>query len=514
MGVFGSRGLARGRIVAVIVAGGLLAGGCAGESQPVAAASSELRIAWVGPPTTLDPAREPSLVTRPYQMAVYDRLVEVLPDATLGPMLATSWEFSADGLALTMQLREDVTFHDGTAFDAAAVVANIERSKTLEESTVKERLSKVTAVKAVNDHEVRFELSQPMVNLPAELGTSIGMMISPRALNRADLDSNPAGSGPYKVTEFEAGERVVYEPATDYWDDRVDPVDRLELSFVAENSARMNALRTGAVDVINLRPSMLADAEALQRDGSHKIYEFSTATYYGMFFDYSKAPFDDERVRAAISMAVNRKDISENLLDGTCTPTAQIFTDAQQPYDAELESITPFDPDRSKQLLAEAGHGDGLVLESVSLTLSPQREVAEVLQEQFADVGITLKLKPMDGSEAVSSFWLEGNQRALIAHTTASADFGYTVAQFVSRNPAGPPDGVAELAQKAANPTASDSERAALYTQIAKIVAEGHYQVPICSPMQLWLATSNVQNVDDMPWTFSNVYDPRYLTVS
>src|SRR5690349_19430601 len=157
------------------------------------------RVAWVQP-TSLDPHKS-SIAADLYVLeAFYDRLVHQSPDVEAIPGLATSWTFSADGKQMNMKLRNDVTFHDGLAFNAAAVKQNIERALTLPTSAVKGDLAMVDRVEVVNDYEVAFLLKGPAASLPLVLSAQAGMMISPSALNNPDLDQKPVGAGMFKVT--------------------------------------------------------------------------------------------------------------------------------------------------------------------------------------------------------------------------------------------------------------------------------------------------------------------------
>lgn len=141
----------------------------------------------------------------------YDRLVHQDPDGNPVPGLATEWEFSDDGLALTFSLREGVTFHDGAVFDAAAVKANIERAQTVEGGSHIGDLAVITSIGVLDELEVRFLLDGAAPQLPLVLSDRAGAMVSPAAFDNGDLDVAPVGAGMYRVTEYVAGDRVVYE---------------------------------------------------------------------------------------------------------------------------------------------------------------------------------------------------------------------------------------------------------------------------------------------------------------
>src|SRR5262249_1714560 len=141
-------------------------------------AEGQLVVAWAGPMTSLDPHRVGNSADQVYLFLMYDRLTRLDTDLTIKPMLAKSWGFGADGRTLTLQLRDDVTFHDGTPFNAAAVKANLERAKQIDRSTVTNLLASIESIEAVGDYEVRLNLKEGEGgNLPAVLATSAGAMI-------------------------------------------------------------------------------------------------------------------------------------------------------------------------------------------------------------------------------------------------------------------------------------------------------------------------------------------------
>lgn len=178
------------------------AGGPTGELDSAAV----LRVTASAPTRNLDPYLQTSYGGWGYITPVFDRLTVVDGDGALKPALAESWEFAPDGTYLELRLRKDVTFHDGTPFDAAAVAANIDRGKTMEGSTVTAALSDITGVEAVDDHTVRLMLVPGTgVELPGVFTTNVGMMVSPRAIESgADLRNDPgtSGSGAFLVREY------------------------------------------------------------------------------------------------------------------------------------------------------------------------------------------------------------------------------------------------------------------------------------------------------------------------
>ena len=183
------------------------------------AMAAELKIGLGSDADVLDPAQSRTFVGRIVYTAMCDKLVDVSPDLKIMPQLATEWTWSDDGKELTMKLREGVKFHDGTPFNAEAVVATIDRNMTLPESRRKSELSSVEKVEAIGEHEVKFKLKAPDVTLLAQLSDRAGMIVSPKAAKElgANFGSQPVCAGPFKFVERVQQDRIVLEKFQDYW---------------------------------------------------------------------------------------------------------------------------------------------------------------------------------------------------------------------------------------------------------------------------------------------------------
>ena len=183
-----------------------------------------------------DPATSASGYTITFQGLVYDRLVHTAPDGSLVPGLAESWEYSPDGTVLTFHLREGVQFQDGAVFDAAAVKANIERSQTLEGSTLAAELARIAEVVVVDPQTVELHLSSADATLPAVFSGRSGAMISPNSLADPQLDRTPVGAGMFKLVEFAEGSDFAVERWDGYWDPDAVKVKRIEVKVLPDTA--------------------------------------------------------------------------------------------------------------------------------------------------------------------------------------------------------------------------------------------------------------------------------------
>ncbi|KKK75987.1 hypothetical protein LCGC14_2868220 [marine sediment metagenome] len=175
------------------------------------AQAADFRFALESDPDVLDPDQSRTFVGRIVYAALCDKLVDITPELELVPQLATEWSWNEDGTQLTMKLREGVTFHDGTPFDAEAVAANIERSQTMEESRRKSEVASITGTEVLGAQEIRIDLAQPDATLLAQFADRAGMMVSPTAAAEAgaDFGLNPVCSGPFKFEERVAPDKIV-----------------------------------------------------------------------------------------------------------------------------------------------------------------------------------------------------------------------------------------------------------------------------------------------------------------
>lgn len=342
----------------------------------------------------LDPDVVDSIWIQRPMWLVYDRLLHISPDGELRPGLASDWE-QVDPLTLRMQLREGVTFHDGTTFDAEAVLANFERSATLESaaSSVRDAAQLIDEVEVVDPYEIVIRLTEPSSSFPFSLATNLGAMISPEALDNADLDIAPVGAGMFSFVEFDPNSRILVERNEDYWDSDAVNVAEVEMLFQPESETRSSAVRAGEVDLTFLEPRQVATIEQtdLQLLMAEKLTTFVVVQ------NFERAQLGDIRVRRAIRHAVNGEAIAEQLTFGTGVATSQPFPPGYPGFNSDYPpDYYEYDPERSQELLAEAGFPDGIELDLLVLNREQDRQLAEVLQQQLGQGGITLNLQVVD----------------------------------------------------------------------------------------------------------------------
>src|SRR5471030_2267151 len=217
-----------------------------------AAAQSTLRIGLAEDPDVLDPTLARTFVGRIVFNSLCDKLFDLDEKLNIVPQLATSHTWSGDHKALTLKLRQGVTFHDGEKFDAAAVKFNIERHKTMAGSNRRGELAPVASVDVVDPATVRLNLSAPFSPLLAQLADRAGMMVSPKAA-QAEGDkfgAHPVCSGPFKFVERVAQDRIVLERYPNYWNKAEIHLDKVVYLPFVDSTVRLANLRSGQLDII------------------------------------------------------------------------------------------------------------------------------------------------------------------------------------------------------------------------------------------------------------------------
>lgn len=337
--------------------------------------------------SSYDPSQAQEGHFMPFYQAVYDPLIRRLPNGDLAPMLATEWSLDETQTTLTLKLRNDVTFSDGTPFNAEAVKANLDafRAGTGPQAST---VATVSSVEVVDEFTVAIHLLAPTPALPIYLSNAAGLMASPKALGTEGIATVPVGSGPYLLdtSNYTPGALYTFVANENYWNPELVKFDKVVMTAMPDLTARVNALLTGQMDAGQIDAASAAQVEA----GGVKVQALEDNQQGLFLFDRegkTNPALGDVRVRQAINMAFDRKAFVDQMLLGYGSVTNQIFSPATMAHKAELENYYPYDPDKARQLLAEAGYGNGLTL-NLGSSNPPETQLAAVKQ-YLADIGIT-----------------------------------------------------------------------------------------------------------------------------
>src|SRR5262247_2523012 len=408
------RGLLAGRIV-LLPALVILSLGAAREVTVQPSPAGEAVMAWpiTIAPTWFDPSTAPPQIT-PFGIlyAVHDAVVRPLPGQKMGNSLGESWTESPDGLTYEFKLRRGPAFHNGDPVTAEDVKFSFERYKG---TGAKELNLHVRQVEVIDPLTVRFVLKEPWPDFMTFYGTTAtaaGIVVPKKYLTQVGDDAlrkHPIGAGPYKLVSHTPGVEVVLEANPDYWR-RVPTVKRLILKSVPEVTTRIAMLKKSEVDMAFLLEG--PDAENLTRDKRFSLVATRHAS--AMWIEFAeqwdpRSPWHDRRVRLAVNHALDRKAISETACLGYCPP-AGIVVPPVMDYALQVEPPL-YDPQKAKQLLAEAGYPKGF--DAGDFTPLPGFwTTGEAAVNYLSAVGIRAKLRPMERA-AFYAAWQEKKLRNL-----------------------------------------------------------------------------------------------------
>jgi peptide/nickel transport system substrate-binding protein len=461
-----------------------------------------LNVTTDGPPTLLDPHQEPTQGVTPYWTPLYDTLTDINIAGEVNPRLATSWEYSDDGLSLVFQLRDDATFHDGTPVDAAAVKASLDRARTLEKSTMKNLLTSVADVQASGPNEVSLTLSTFDRSLPSVLGTAAGAVINPKAVAAGtDLTATSDGSGPYVVTEFVPNEKVTYARAEDEnWDPTAGKLGGFTLSVLTDYQVALNGLQAGQYDLIRLN-GLGAQITQATDSGDFTAARLGPLQTLSFWLNVTDPALKDERVRQAFAYALDRDAIVQAVFDqgSECQAQSQMY-----PFpgdDLYVEDYDPYhyDPAKAKQLLEEADAvGTSVLITDIGATNTGN--LMQAAQPMLEAAGFKVELARGAGAAVATGFQQNQFQIAVIPNSRQpSADITlnrywlttgpYHLAQGIDQE-------IVASMDKLDDPKLSDDEVHAGYEDIAKQLAALAALVPACTPTWSLLGDNNIVNVD------------------
>jgi peptide/nickel transport system substrate-binding protein len=372
----------------------LLACATLGQAQSL----PNLRVGLAEDPDVLDPSLARTFVGRLVFAALCDKLLEIDEKLTIQPQLATSWEWSADGKALTMKLRPGVTFHDGEKFDAAAVKFNLERHKTIAGSNRRGELAPLTSVDVVDAMTVKLNLTAAFSPLLAVLTDRAGMMVSPKAAQAAGdkFGSKPICSGPFKFVERVAQDRMVFERYDGYWNKAAIHFEKITYTPVVDATVRLANLKSGQFDFIErVAPN---DIEKLLTDKRFKVSRITEIGYQGLTINIGKSerakqnPLGrDARVREALELSLDRQGLAQVVMDNEAVVGNQ-WVAPSNPYYAKAFPVPKRNVERAKALLKEAGvPNPSFTL--VTPTTSDAQRLALVVQAMAREAGFDVKIQ-------------------------------------------------------------------------------------------------------------------------
>ncbi|WP_078408442.1 ABC transporter substrate-binding protein [Priestia abyssalis] len=372
-----------------------------GEKQEGGNKQDTLVFGRGGDTVSLDPATATDGESFKVTKNLFNTLIEFgEQDTELNPGLAKEWSVSEDGLTYTLKLQEGIKFHDGTDFNAEAVVFNFNRWKAGNKEQFYYYNSQfgdvIQEVKAVDPATVEFKLSRPLAPFFKNLAMSPFAISSPAAVEKYGdkYNENPVGTGAFKFKEWKRNDRIVIVKNEEFWMDGLPKLNQVIFKVIPENSARLNALKTGEVDLID--GVNFTDVPGIESDSNLQTFFRPSLNVAYLGLTSTRGPLKDKKVRQALNHAVDKKALVEAFFAGEATPAINPMPEVVEGYNDSIEDY-PFDLEKAKQLLEEAGYPDGFEMELWAMPvprpyMPDGQKVAEALQANFAKIGVKAKI--------------------------------------------------------------------------------------------------------------------------
>lgn len=405
-----------GKILSVAVLGAAVV-----FAGPALAQKSTVSLGMALEPPNLDPtAGAAAAIDEVVYANVFEGLTRFAKDGSIQPALAESWEISDDGLTYTFHLHEDVTFHDGTEMTAEDVKFSLDRARADDSTNAQKVLFEdIDTVEVIDPQTVEVTLSSRDGAFLSNMAWGDAVIVAEESA--ADNATNPVGTGPFQFEDWREGDSVILSRYPDYWGEPV-ALERATFKFISDPTAAFSAMMAGDLDAFpNFpAPENLAQFEA---DPQFKVLEGSTEGEIIMATNNAREPFDDIRVRQAVAHAIDREGLIEGAYFGYGTPIGTHFA-PQNPAYVDLTDQSAYNPERSRELLAEAGYEDGF---ETTLKLPPPsyaRRGGEILASYLRDVGIEAEIITIEWAQWLQSVFEDTDYDLTVVAHTEPMDIG------------------------------------------------------------------------------------------
>ncbi len=455
---------------------------------------------------------------------IYDTLVQYKLESTeleerteLEPALAESWKSSDDGLTWTFNLRKGVTFHDGTPFNADAVLFSLNRQhdKThpfhdvggsyvyWEDTGLASIVDKITAVDA---YTVQIKLKEAYAPFIYTIAITPFAIVSPTAVKKFGdkFSNNPVGTGPFMFERWDRKDKVVLKANEDYWGGRPN-IDRVIFRSIPDNAVRLIELQQGNLHIMEFpNPD---DLQQIQNDDSIELLSQAGTNIGYLALNMEKPPLDNNKVRLAINHAINKKAIIKHLYQGLGIPAKNPIPPTLWSYDDSIDDFE-YNPELSKQLLAEAGYENGFETTLWALPvprpyIPDGRALAEVIQSELDNIGIKAKIVTYDWGTYLEKTKNGEHDMAMLGWSADLGDpdnfFYFLLSKASAEKPAGniafyKSDEMQEILEKARSITDRD-ERVALYQEAQHLFHKDVPWVPLAHAKQVLVVNKKVKNL-------------------
>lgn len=462
---------------------------------------------------TFDPFSTNDIVTQRVHYQIYDTLFIETKDGDLLPSVCSEYSFNDSGDVLTFTIREGMKFHNGSTVTPEDVAFSL--NTAIASSYTSRSTSTMESAEVIDGNKVVLKLKYAFAPVLSCL-VNVNCAIVPKAVYEADSDAfgkNPIGSGPYMLDEVVSGERITLKAFPDYWRGEAN-IKTIVGKIIPDNTAALMALESGELDI--MQPSQdYSDRERLKNNPNVVYYEAPGAVFYDVAFNCSKGVFTDKRLREAVAYAIDKEDLilgavngAASIVEAAIVPISPQYPDNFKPYE--------YNPEKAKELIAEAGYPNGLTVTMRVISASNYTMPAEVLQAQLRKVGIYLEIEMLERASWFEKVYSGGEYEiTYYAHSVSSADADFSTYPFFHSSEA---DGAgnnyynyknAELDKllEDARFSQDEEERKVLYAKIAEHVRDEVVCVPTYSGFRTMVAVKELKGVYADPMLRYYKYD-------
>jgi peptide/nickel transport system substrate-binding protein len=447
------------------------------SSSPKAAegpSGGKLRVGIITDFSTMDPAKSTTLIDEELYNNIYDDLVMVTPDGKLIPGLATKWTISDDAKTYTFELRQGVKFHDGTDFNAQAVIDNW--NWIMDKANASPRSSDLVLVQeltAPNPYTLVVKLKTPFTPFLATLSDRTGLISSPTARKKYgdQFDMHPVGTGPFEFVEWNKNDHLTIKKNPNYWNKGFPKLDEIEFKPIINQSQKLNALISGQVDLIDSIP--FQDIPKVENTKGLKLGSGTSFGFSRLYMNFTKPQFQNVHLRRAMNYAINRDEINQIIYFGKFVPGYSFFSTASWANDPNIK--VTYSIEKAKEELKLAGSPDGFSFTFLSANDPQSMQLSQLFQSQLAKAGITMKIEALDSS-AITKRTVGGDFEVAGGGWSGMVDpdqnsyaFAVTGAPF-NRGKYSNPE-VDKLLQQARE-LKTNEERKKVYSQVSTILLE------------------------------------------